>query len=181
MAFTFVNLARTSYRQGDPNEAMHFLEQSLSTSKELNTRWNLAFVLEIMGLLQRSEGNFALSLELFRESLDLSLEQENQQGIANCRGALAGLAVMAGQPVRAARLFAASARLRREMGAKMSSNDRLEYEHYLGLVHEHLDHMAFEVEWSEGFTMTTDQVIEELKEWSGNFERTPEYLRVALT
>jgi hypothetical protein len=56
------------------------------------------------------------------------------------------------------------------MGAKMSSNDRLEYEHYLALVHEHLDHMTFEVEWSKGFTMTTDQIIEELKKWSGDFE-----------
>jgi len=171
MAFTYVNLARTSYRQGDHNAAMHFLEQSLSTSKELNTRWNLAFVLEIMGLLQRSEKNYTLSLELFRESLDLSVEQGNQQGIANCLGALAGLAVVANQPVHAARLFAAAARLRREMGAKMSSNDRLEYEHYLSLVHEHLDHMTFEVEWSKGFTMTTAQIIDELKEWSGNIEK----------
>ncbi len=169
IAFTYVNLARTAYRQGDHNTAMHFLEEGLSTSKELDTRWNLAFVLEIMGLLQRSEGNYKLSLGLFRESLVLSLEQENQQGIANCLGAIAGLAVMADQPVRAARLFAAAARLRREMGAKMSSNDRLEYEHYLAKVHEHLDHAAFEVEWSEGFMMTTGQFIQELKEWLEDF------------
>jgi predicted ATPase/class 3 adenylate cyclase len=168
-SYTYVNLARTAYRQGDHNAARHFLEESLSTSKKLNTRWNLALVLEIMGLLQRSEGNYKLSLELFRESLVLSVAQENQQGIANCLGALAGLAVMANQPGRAARLFAAAARLRREMGAKMSSNDRLEYEHYLTMVHKHLDHAAFEVEWSEGFLMETGQFIKELREWLENF------------
>jgi predicted ATPase/uncharacterized protein HemY len=162
-----VNLARTAYRQGDYEAAMQFLNDSLSISEELNARWNVGFVLEIMGLLQRSQGNYDRALELFQESLRLALEQENQQGIANCLGALAGLAVMANQTARAVHLFAAAAKLRHEMGAKMSSNDRLEYEHYLTMVHEHMDHTEFEAEWSVGFTMTTEQIIEDVRQWSG--------------
>ena len=169
IALTYVNLARTAYRQGESGAAMRYLDLSLAISGKLNIRWTHGFVLEIMGLVQRSFGNYERALELFQESLHLSVEQENQQGIANCLGALAGLAVMAGEPRRAARLFAAAARLRREMGAKMSSNDRHEYEQYLDLVHEKLDHAAFEVEWSEGFSMTTEQIIKDLKEWSVNF------------
>jgi predicted ATPase/class 3 adenylate cyclase/Tfp pilus assembly protein PilF len=174
VAGTYVNLARTVYRQGDHDAARQYLEKSLSISQELNIRWNLGFVLEIIGLLQRSEGNYRSALELFQESLHLAFEQENQQGIANCIGALAGLAVMANQPRRAARLFAAAAKLRREMGAKMSSNDLSEYENYLSMVHEHLDYAAFEAEWSEGFTMTMEQIVEDLKEWSGYFENASE-------
>jgi hypothetical protein len=146
---------------------MQFLNDSLSISEELNARWNVGFVLEIMGLLQRSQGNYDRALELFQESLRLALEQENQQGIANCLGALAGLAVMANQTACAVHLFAAAAKLRHEMGAKMSSNDRLEYEHYLTMVHEHMDHTEFEAEWSVGFTMTTEQIIEDVRQWSG--------------
>lgn len=181
MAGTFVNLARTAYRQGDHLEAMHYLEESLSISRKLNVRWTLGFVLEIMGLLQRSDGNYEQALELFQESLRLSVKQENQQGIANCLGALAGLSVLADQPERAARLFAAAARLRREMGAKMSGSDRFEYEKYLTMVHEHLDHAAFEVEWLEGFSMTTEQIVEDLKSWLGRFENvsgTDHYIRM---
>jgi predicted ATPase/class 3 adenylate cyclase len=165
-AGTYVNLARAAYRQGDHEAALHYLEESISISRRLNIRWTYGFVLEIMGLLQRSDGNYERALELFQESLRLAVEQDNRQGIANCLGALAGLAVMANQAPRAARLFAAAAKLRREMGARMSSNDRMEYEHYLTMVHEHLDHATFEAEWSEGFLMTTEQIVEELNEWS---------------
>jgi len=180
MAGTFVNLARTAYRQGDHQEAMYYLNESLSISQKLNARWILGFVLEIMGLLQRSDGNYKQALELFQESLRLSVNQENQQGIANCLGALAGLAVLANQPERAARLFAAAARLRREMGAKMSGSDRLEYEKYLTMVHEHLDYAAFEVEWLDGFSMTTEGIVEDLKDWLGrseNISETDHYIR----
>jgi predicted ATPase/class 3 adenylate cyclase len=173
VAGTYVHLARAAYRQGDHETATYYLEESISISRRLNIRWIYGFVLEIMGLLQRSEGNYERSLELFQESLHLAVEQENQQGIANCLGALAGLAIMANQVRRAARLFAASAKLRYEMGAKMSSNDRLEYEHYLAMVRNHLDHATFEAEWSQGFLMTTEQILEELNEWSGNFENGP--------
>ncbi len=141
----------------------------MATSKELNTRWHLAFVLEIMGLLERSEENYERALELFTESLSLSVEQENQQGIANCLGGLAGLAVLANEPTRAVHLFAAAAALRKSMGAKMSNNDRAEYEKYLTMVHLHMDHATFEAEWSEGFTMTIEQIVNGLSEWSGIF------------
>lgn len=148
---------------------MQHLEEGKSISEQRNIRWTYALVLEIMGLLQRSTGNYQRALELFQESLHLAIEQENLQGIANCLGALAGLAVMADQSRRAARLFAAAAKLRREMGAQMTSNDQLEHEHYLDLVHDHLDHVTFEVEWSQGFSMTTEQIIEDLNAWSGDF------------
>lgn len=148
---------------------MQHLEEGRSISQQRNIRWTYALVLEIMGLLQRSSGNYKRALELLQESLHLAVEQENLQGIANCLGALAGLAVMANQAQRAARLFAAASKLRREMGAQMSSNDRQEYEHYLALVHDHLDHVTFEAEWSQGFSMTTEQIITELNEWSCDF------------
>jgi predicted ATPase len=170
IAHTYINLARTAYRLGDHPAAMYFLNESLATSRELNTRWNMAFVLEIMGLLQRSLGNDERALELFQESLRLSVEQENKQGIANCLGALAGLAVMGNQALRAVRLFAAAARLRREMGAQMSSNDRAEYERYLTMVHEQLDHTTFEMEWLEGFSMATEQILADLDAWLGNLQ-----------
>jgi predicted ATPase/class 3 adenylate cyclase len=169
LAGTYVHLARTAYRQGDHEAATHFLEEGISISQKLGIRWTYGFALEIMGLLRRSEGNYEQALNLFQESLHLAVEQENQQGIANCLGALAGLAMMANQARRAARLFAASAKLRYEIGAKMSSYDQQEYEYYLTQVHEQLDHATFESEWSLGFIMTTEQIIEELEEWSREF------------
>lgn len=172
MASTYVNLARMAYHLGDHIAARQYLDESLSISQELGVRWNLGFVHEIMGLLLRSGGDYKRSLEHFQESLNLSIEQANQQGIANCLGGLAGLAVISGHAARAARLFGASAKLRREIGAQMSKKDRAEYEHYLAMAHQHLAHAAFEAEWSDGFSMTTRQIIEDLEEWSGYFENS---------
>ncbi len=166
MALTYVNLARTAYRQGNQAEATLFLDKSLLVSQDLDIRWTLGFVQEIMGLLERSKGNMKNALGHFQKSLQLAIEQENQQGIANCYGAIAGLAAVTNQPEKAARLFAASAKLRQEIGAKMSSNDRIEYEKFINLTHQQLDHVSFEMEWTIGYSTSAFQILEDLKTWT---------------
>jgi tetratricopeptide (TPR) repeat protein len=165
VAHTLINLARIAYRQGDRASATRFLDESLTISHELKIKWTLGFVLEIMGLLQRSQGNYGRALALFQESLQLSIEQDNKQGIANCLGALAGLAVMTGQPKRAARWFAAAEKLRGVMGARMGCYDQQEYEDRLDMLRIQLDEAAFQIEWSQGNSMKLDRVIEDLSNW----------------
>jgi tetratricopeptide (TPR) repeat protein len=166
MATLWVNVARTAYRQGDLESAEKFLRDSLALSRELDTRWTLSFALEIMGLLERDVGNYESALDYFKESLKFSVDQSNQQGIANCLGALAGLAVLVNEPDRAACMFAASERIRRVMGAKMGSKDQQEYEHYLGILKNQLDVLELTTAWSEGSARTTEQILEDLEIWT---------------
>ncbi len=56
----------------------------------------------------------------------------------------------------------------------MSGTDLVEYEHYLDMVHKQLDYASFEAEWLEGFSMTIEQVVEDLRQWSGYSEKSPE-------
>jgi tetratricopeptide (TPR) repeat protein len=168
VARLWVNLARVSYRQGDPESALRFLDESLSISRKLDTRWNLGYVLEILGLIERSKGNTARALTLFQESLNFSIEQENKQGIANCLGALAGLALMDQQHARATRLFAAADKLRWTMGAVMGQHDQEEYQGYLNKLQSQMETEAINAAWSEGHSATLEAVIEDLKEWSGS-------------
>ena len=163
VAGVYVNLARTALLQGDHDTARQYLEDSLSISLKLGINWTLAFAYEIKGLLQRSEGNYEGALESLQESLCLSEGQENLQRKANCLEALAGLATETNEARRAVRLFAAGAKLRREIGATINGNVRIEHERYLVMVHKQLDHASFETEWSEGFSMTTQKILEDLK------------------
>jgi tetratricopeptide (TPR) repeat protein len=165
VAGTYVNLARTAYYQRDYNTAYQYLEDSLVISLALKISWVKGFVYETKGMLQCSEGNIEGALASFQESLRISDDQENLQRISDCFMALAGLALAQNEARRAVRLFAAAARLRHDMGVKISSNDRVEYEQHLALVHEHLDHATFEAEWSEGFSLTTQKIMEDLNEW----------------
>jgi predicted ATPase/class 3 adenylate cyclase len=164
IASLWVNLARTAYRQGDHENALDYLKESISLSRELNIRWTISYALEIRGLIEREAGRYELAIQFFLESLNLSAEQSNQQGIANCLGALAGIAALMKQPERGACLFSAAEVLRTEMGMKMGSHDQREYERYLSLLREQMDQGAFEASWVKGRSMTLTQIIDGLKE-----------------
>jgi predicted ATPase/class 3 adenylate cyclase len=163
VAQTLVNLARTAYRRGERAAAQKYLNESLALSRDLDIRWSLSFTLEIMGLIKRSEGNYPAALTLFIESLDLAVEQNNQQGIANCLGAIAGLAAMAEQPVCAARLFASAARLRESLGIRMGAGDREEYDYYLAALKETMDERLLAEAMEEGHSLTISGAVEQAK------------------
>jgi predicted ATPase len=161
VADVLAELARVVYRRGDTADAIQLLDESVSISRELDIRWSLALSLGFIGLVQRSQGNYDYALELFQESLRLSAEQANQQGIADCVGALAGMAAMTKQPIRAVHLFSAAEKLRQAMGASMGSDDQREYEDYLAVLRDQLDDTDFTSAWAEGYAMTAEQAIEE--------------------
>jgi predicted ATPase len=157
----WVNLARTAYRQGNQECAMHYLNDSMAIATKLEIQWALSYVLEIMGLLQRSLGNLERASALFKESLQISVRQENQQGIANCLGALAGIAVGKNHPEPAVRLFAYTDKIRVRIGAKMGKDDLSEYHYHLELARNQLDAVDFKAAWDEGYAMTAEQIASE--------------------
>jgi hypothetical protein len=100
------------------------------------------------------------ALDLFRESLELSAEQENQQGIANCLGAMAGLAALNHQAANSARLFSAAAKLRDIMGVVMGAEDQNEYERYLSFLRQELDMEQFDQLMQDGYALNTQQAVD---------------------
>jgi tetratricopeptide (TPR) repeat protein len=155
-----INLARTIYRQGDHAQAVQQINESLSISRELNLSWTLSLGLEISGLIQRSLHNDQAALALFLESLEMSIDQDNRQGIANCLGAIAGLAAIANQAVASVVLFAAAQKIRQEIGAGMGSGDQAEYDYHLTLARRQLAEDKFNAAWNRGSNLTLDQVVE---------------------
>ena len=75
---------------------------------------------------------------------------------------------MTGQPSLAARLFAVTDKMRDATGARMGSDDRMEYERYLSVLRNQMSDAEFETAWSGGYAMTTEQAIAELEGWSIN-------------
>jgi predicted ATPase/class 3 adenylate cyclase len=174
IAIALINLARAAYRQGDHESAWLFLNESMTLSRQLSIRWTISFVLEIMGLLNRGQGNMVQAFELFKESLEISTEQANQQGIANCLGALAGLSVVAKQPARAARLFAASEKIRDIHGMFMAGDDRKEFEQFLITLRDQFDRKTIETLWREGYSLTLDEIMDDLETWQPSWWSQPE-------
>ena len=162
-AIMSINLARIAYRQGRHATAAKILDKSLAVSRQLDLRWGIAHALEIKGLLQRSGGKFSQALESFKESLRISVEQENVQGILNCFAAIAGLATVNGRPVQAVRLFAAEEAMRLMIGVQMSGGDQREYNYYRELLRDQMDETAFRHNWAEGCSLSIDQALVEIE------------------
>ena len=163
VAIAWINLARTAYRQGKFKNARTYIDQSLAVSRQLRTEWTHGLALEILGLLQRKQGDHDQALQLFQESLEISVIQGNWQGIANCIGAIAGLAIIANQPVDGMNLFAAAQMIREEIGAKMGEGDQEEYNEYFNLTGQQLDEEQIQNAWSHGYSLTLEQAIEVAK------------------
>lgn len=161
IALSTVNLARGLYRQGDLAGARQAVAQSLGLSREIGDCWGIAFGLEVSALLERSAGKYDRAALLFRESLQLSATQANRQGVLNSLGALAGLAALADDPARSARLFGAAEKLRESLEVVMAVDDRAEYEAYLQSLRGRLDPDAFAREWEAGRGMTQEEFIAE--------------------
>ena len=104
--------------------------------------------------------SFFVKSPRFQESLKISVNQGNRQGIANYLGAIAGLAALASRPLDAAHLFAASQKNREEIEARMGEGDQAEYNEYLTRLRQQLDDGEFNNAWTDGYTMTIDQAVE---------------------
>jgi len=155
-----INLARTAYREEDMVNGIKLLEDCLEIAQELNLRWVRGLALEILGLFERNQGNLERALELFQESLRISINQDNRQGIVNSLGAIAGLAALANHPAEAVKLFAVSQKERDEIGAKMGEGDLREYNKFLSMAHQNLDEEQYQTFWSQGYNLTTEQALE---------------------
>jgi predicted ATPase len=179
VAMTQINLARAAYYEGDYATAHELLDASLATAKDLGVRWVESFVLEIQGLIKRTEGDLAGSFRLFQESLMISLRHENQQGIANCLGALAGIAALAGRTHDAVQLFAAAENIRQAVGGQIGANDRQEYDRYLAGLRDQLGGGEFEADWRTGCSMDLEQLVTRLDTDFGGINPTTAAVRAA--
>jgi hypothetical protein len=75
------------------------------------------------------------------------------------------MAVMAGQPARAMRLFAASEKIKVLQGMRMGDDDRKEYELYLAFLQDQLAQDAIENLQVEGYSTSLEEILGDLEAW----------------
>jgi len=142
-------------------QAHSIYEESLSILRELGaahetpaTLHNLAYVCLYQGDLERAHA-------LFYESLEAQRALGNQAGVLEGLLGFAALASKTGLAVESARLYAATvANGRGGDSASLWALEKLEYEHYIGLVRAKLSDTEFEAEQAEGRTLSMEQAIE---------------------
>ncbi|MDQ5850862.1 MAG: tetratricopeptide repeat protein [Chloroflexota bacterium] len=154
-AWALNDVGWTAYHAGDYGAARARLDESLTALRELGDQQGMAAVLHNQGHLAQARGDYGQAVTYFRESLARFWRQEHLASVADCLAGLAGLAVVVGEPRRAAWLFGVIDAL----PARVSPSNRAAYALNLAAARTQLDAATWEAAWAEGRAMTLEQAI----------------------
>ncbi len=154
------NLGELARAEGDYGTARSLYEECLLTLRALGSKWDLASPLYNLGSVALRQGDYKSAAGLFTESLSYHREKQMLGGIAAGLLGAAGVAAAARQPLRAARLFGASERLREAIGLLLDHPDLGDYEHNLQFTRDQLDSAAFTQGWAQGRAMSLDEALD---------------------
>ena len=152
------NLGYTIWLQGDPVRATALAEEGLMLFRELGDKALITSALETLGSIALSQDDLERAIACFTEGLSVAQELGNQTFIAWHLMGLARMAVAQAQLKRAARLFGAT-EVRYDVNKELNPNQRDDYERMISSVRAQLGEQAFAAAWSEGHTMTLEQIL----------------------
>jgi predicted ATPase/DNA-binding SARP family transcriptional activator len=151
-------LARCARALGDRDEARALCSESLAISRAIGNRWLIALLLRELGQLALERDGAGAS-DLFRESLGITRDLGDQEGIAASLEGLAGAAAIGARMEDAARWFGAAAVLRQAISAPVPASECEEHERRVAAVKEALGEPAFRAAWAEGAAMPLEEAI----------------------
>ncbi|MCA1718588.1 MAG: LuxR C-terminal-related transcriptional regulator [Actinobacteria bacterium] len=138
------------------------IEEALALFREAGDVRTCAQCLTIMGIGAVGRGDAGRAARAFEETLRLLRQLKDKIGTFYSLIGVAGVAVLRGQPARAARLFGAAEALRKAIGHPVQPLKQLnyDYEGFLATTRGALGEAAFETAFSEGQAMSPEQAIE---------------------
>jgi non-specific serine/threonine protein kinase len=114
-------LGEIQRQQGEYARAVALFEESLTAFQDLQDKYGISYQLWHLANTVRDQRNYMQAKQLYRESLHIQHALLDKPGIVVCFESLADVAVVEGQPVRAARLFGAAHRLRETTGTPLDT------------------------------------------------------------
>ncbi len=150
---------RLALSQGDTTTGRSLLEESMRLFREIGSQWGIAESLAVLAQVEASQGDLAAAHTLYEESLTLVREKNYKDLLPSCLEGLAGVVATQGDPVWAARLWGAAETLREVMDTPIFSVYHAAYERSVAAACTQLGEKAFAAAWSEGRTMSLEQVF----------------------
>jgi tetratricopeptide (TPR) repeat protein len=146
--------------QGEMAVAREFYQQALSAFREVGDRWGSARSLADLGHVCREQGDYEAARAAYREALKIFAELEHRRGMARALEGCACLALSRGDAVRALRLAAAAAHLRRVISAPLPQAEQTKLDQTLLPAWESLGEADARDAWAEGSGMSVGKAIE---------------------
>lgn len=160
LARTLNTLAACLMEKGDYVSASEILQETAEINRNLSYQRGVALALHNLADAAMHLGDFQRARELNVESLQIRRELGLRRGYAFSLENFAILADRKNQTARSIQLFAAAQALRQAMCAPIDPVTQEAYTHLLADLRTKVGEVHYELEWSKGHSMTTDQAIE---------------------
>jgi predicted ATPase len=152
-------LGQIRLQQGEQALARELLEMCLANYKKQADRLDIAVTQIDLARVQALRGEGAQARTLYQESLESVRDVDNKEFIPACLEGLASVVAGQREPVWAARLWGMAEDLRKAMGTPLPPVYRTDYERSMAAARTQLGERAFAAAWSEGRTMSLEQVL----------------------
>jgi predicted ATPase/class 3 adenylate cyclase len=152
-------LGSVALLEGDYDGATALLAESLALGRELGNLLIVSAALANESLVALAAGDANRAAALCMESLALSRELGDKRTTVECLHALAGVAAMQAEPLRAALLSGAAESLHAAIKAPPSPAERMVGERFLPIARAAVDDESFETTWAQGRRMNYDAAV----------------------
>jgi predicted ATPase len=152
-------LGSVALLEGDYEAATALLDESLALGRDLGNLLIVSAGLANESLVTLAAGEAGRAAPLCIESLALSHELGDRRTSVECLHALAGIAAVQAEPLRAALLSGAAESLHAEIKAPPSPAERMVGERFLPIARAAVDDQSFEAAWAEGRQMGYDAAV----------------------
>jgi predicted ATPase/DNA-binding SARP family transcriptional activator len=160
LAPAWVSMCELCRQDGDYAQAEQWLNKSMSVSRDLGLKEQIAVNLYLYGLLALHRNDYPAATKHFREYFDF--QRAFDEKISHYRF-LTGMSAVAGGMIQAehsAKLFGAAQSVIDSMsGYRMSPFDRAEFDRHIQIARGELGNETFELLANEGRRLTTEQAI----------------------
>jgi predicted ATPase/DNA-binding CsgD family transcriptional regulator len=135
-------------------------EESLALLRALGAARDIPATLHNLAYTKLYQGDIERAQALFRESLEAQRAQDNREGVLEGLLGLAALASTTGLAAESARLYAAAVANGRGKSGVLWPPEKIEYEHYIGLVRGKLSEEEFDAQQAQGGVLSMEEATE---------------------
>jgi predicted ATPase/class 3 adenylate cyclase len=154
------NLATVAHEYGALDQARALFAEALSIERGAGNPWVTAVALSNLGQVAFDQGEYAQSRAYLVECLGIRRFLGDRLRLPDTLDSFASLAAVAGDTLRAARLWGASESLKKESGSPGTPAERSRRDARIAAARGAGDEAAFIAAWAEGEAMAAEQAIE---------------------
>ena len=151
--------ALVALSSGEMAQAEYLTQESLSIAREIGDREGVAWMLHTRGRVEAQRNDMTAARSLYQQSLALALELGDKHITPYNLEGLAGVLMAQEELTGSAQLWGAAEALREKTGLPLPLVDRATYERSVATARTLLGEQAFAAAWSEGRTMSLEQVL----------------------